>query len=209
MGLFSIFRRNKVELKGNVAFVGLGFSGKSTILNRLKTENFKEETLRTMGLNVDSFEYNGVKFSAFDLGGQETFRLIWEPYVANAIAICYIIDSSAHELFPESAKVLKDVLRYAQEKAILLILANKSDLAGSDTLNEIIKTFDFLNLQETAKLSRINMFNISAKTGDQFDDAFEWLAQSVTDSIKNASTTNKIVDLKEKNMHELKNSLGI
>lgn len=184
MGLLSIFRRNKVDLRGNVAFIGLGYAGKSTILNRLKNNEFVGDSLRTMGLNVDAFEYNGIKFSAFDLGGQETFRMIWEPYVTKAIAVVYVIDSSTSDLFSESASALRDVLKYIPDNATLLILANKSDLAGSDSLNKIVTAFDFYNLQTSTNLKRINIFYISAKTGDQFDDAFEWLAESVTTTIK-------------------------
>lgn len=184
MGLFSIFRRNKVALKGNVAFIGLGFAGKTTILNRLRSNEFTEDSLRTMGLNVDAFDYNGIKFSAFDLGGQETFRMIWQPYISNAIAVCYVIDSSTPDLFAESASVLHNVLSYIPENATLLILANKSDLAGPDTLDQIVSAFDFYKLQTSTNLSRINIFYISAKTGDQFDDAFDWLAESVTKTIK-------------------------
>jgi small GTP-binding protein len=184
MGLLSVFRRNKIALKGNVAFIGLGFAGKTTVLNRLRNNEFTEDSIRTMGLNVDAFEYNGIKFSAFDLGGQETFRMIWEPYVSNAIAVVYVIDASAFDLYPESASVLHDVLKYIRENATLLILANKSDLAALNSLDHIVESFDFFKLQNSYNLKRINIFYVSAKTGDQFDDAFDWLADSVTKSIK-------------------------
>ena len=187
MGLFSIFKRNKVSLKGNVAFIGLGYAGKTTILNRLRSNEFNEDTIRTMGLNVDAFEYNGIKFSAFDLGGQETFRMIWQPYISNAIAVVYVIDSSTPELFIESASVLHDILSHIPENATLLILANKSDLAGPNTLDQIVNAFDFYTLQTSTNLSRINIFYISAKTGDQFEDAFDWLAESVTATLKGKS----------------------
>jgi small GTP-binding protein len=207
MGIFSIFKRKK--LKGNIAFVGLGYAGKTTILNRLKSNNFSDETIRTMGLNVDSFEYQGVNFSAFDLGGQETFRLIWAPYVSKTIAVCYVIDSSTPELFEESAQVLKSVLEYIPENAILLILANKSDLAGPNTLQNIIHILDFFNLQKESKLARINIFFVSAKTGDQFSDAFEWLAENVTEYLKNSDKMNKLSKSKNKTEQELKESLGL
>ena len=179
MGLFSkLFRRQKKLLEGNVAFIGLSFAGKTTILNRLRTQEFEEETLRTMGLNVDSFKYKGVAFSAFDLGGQASFRMIWEPYLKWAFAVVYVIDSSANN-FDESAQVLHQALQHIPENATLLLLANKSDLAKENVLGEIIEAFKFKKMQETAGLTRINLFFISAKTGDQFSQAFDWLARSV------------------------------
>ena len=206
MGLFSIFKRKKLE--GNVAFVGLGYAGKTTILNRLKTDNFTDDAIRTMGLNVDQFNYGNVIFSAFDLGGQDTFQMIWEPYVSKTIAVCYVIDSSTPDLFVESALTLKRVLEYIPKNAILLILANKSDLAGPRTLEEILDTFDFFTLQQNSKLSKINLFYISAKTGDQFADAFEWLSENVKDYLNNAKKMKKLADSKNNVKEELKESVG-
>ena len=206
MGLFSIFKRKKLE--GNVAFVGLGYAGKTTILNRLKTDNFTDDAIRTMGLNVDQFNYGNVIFSAFDLGGQDTFQMIWEPYVSKTIAVCYVIDSSTPDLFVESALTLKRVLEYIPKNAILLILANKSDLAGPRTLEEILDTFDFFTLQQNSKLSKINLFYISAKTGDQFADAFEWLSENVKDYLNNAEKMKKLADSKNNIKEELKESVG-
>ena len=207
MGLFSIFKRKKLE--GNVAFVGLGFAGKSTILHRLKTENFTEHTVRTMGLNVDSFKVEGVNFNAFDLGGHETFRLIWEPYICKTIAVCFVIYSSAPALFPESVWVLQQVLEYLPETAILLLIAKKSDLAGRDTLKEIISTFNFVELTENSKLSRINIFYISAKTGDQFIDAFEWLSENVSEYLNNSEKMKKLSESKGKTTSEYKEFVGM
>ncbi|OLS27413.1 MAG: GTPase HflX [Candidatus Heimdallarchaeota archaeon LC_3] len=186
MGLLArILRKSKgKQFEGNVAFIGLSYAGKTTILNRLRYDQFEEDTLRTMGLNVDNFEYKGIKFSAFDLGGQETFRMIWEPYLKTSIAVCFVIDSSSPESYVESAEVLRSMLRHIPSKATLLLLANKNDLAPTNALAAIITAFNFKELQETADLKAINLFYISAKTGDQFSEAFDWLSEVVTDTLK-------------------------
>jgi small GTP-binding protein len=194
LGLLSrlLGRSSEKQFEGNVAFIGLSFAGKTTILNRLRFDKFEEDTLRTMGLNVDNFEYKGVKFSAFDLGGQETFRMIWEPYLKTAVAVCYVIDSSTPESYMESGDVLRSVLKNIPSKAALLLLANKSDLAPKNALAAIITAFDFKSLQETADLKAINLFYISAKTGDQFSEAFDWLADVVTDTLKKNDYRKKV-----------------
>lgn len=180
------------QFEGNVAFIGLSFAGKTTILNRLRFDEFEEDTLRTMGLNVDNFEYKGIKFSAFDLGGQETFRMIWEPYLKSSIAVCFVIDSSSPESYVESAEVLRSMLIHIPSKATLLLLANKSDLAPPNALAAIITAFNFKKLQETSDLKAINLFYISAKTGDQFSDAFDWLSDVVTDTLKKNDYRKKV-----------------
>ena len=60
-----------------VTFIGLGFAGKTTMLQRLRTGEFHGQSNRTIGLNVDHFTYRDVKFQAFDLGGQQSFHIIW------------------------------------------------------------------------------------------------------------------------------------
>jgi small GTP-binding protein len=205
LGLLSkLFGKSKVsKIEGNVVFIGLSYAGKTSILNRLRFDSFSGDTLRTMGLNVDSFEYNNVKFSAFDLGGQETFRkMIWEPYLKTAIAVCYVIDSSRPQEYFESADVLKSVLKDIPSNAVLLLLANKSDLAPSNALGEIISAFNFKSLQETANLRAINLFYISAKTGDQFSEAFDWLTDVVTERMNKKKHKTKKLDIPDSSYNQ-------
>ena len=170
----------KERIQGIVSLIGLSYAGKTTILHKLMTGEFLDNPFRTMGLNVEYFEYKNVKFAAFDLGGQEGLRSIWEPYLKESISVCYVIDSSDPEKYQESANVLHSVLHFIPERAILVLLVNKSDLAPQDALVKIVTTFKFKELQETANLKAINLFYISAKTGDQFDMAFSWLADAIT-----------------------------
>ena len=60
-----------------------------------------------------------------DLGGQETFRMIWEPYVKNAIAIVYVIDSSTPEYFDESALIITEDAETDIKPAVLLYCKSK------------------------------------------------------------------------------------
>ncbi|MFQ5979986.1 MAG: ADP-ribosylation factor-like protein [Candidatus Heimdallarchaeota archaeon] len=170
------------EATGTVVFIGLGGAGKTTILNRLIHGEFSSPG-RTMGLNVDEFSYRSVRFRTFDLGGQETFHTLWGAYVEHAAAVVYVVDASDPVLFPESFEALKISLKTIPSRCILMILANKSDLDESRALDEILKTFDLFYLQNQANLKGINIFLVSAKTGDAFTDAFDWLVNSMTGTV--------------------------
>ncbi|MHA2270980.1 MAG: ADP-ribosylation factor family protein [Candidatus Hodarchaeales archaeon] len=172
-------KREKEFNEGTVVFIGLGGAGKTTILNRLIHGEFTSPG-RTMGLNVDEFTYRKVRFRTFDLGGQETFHTLWSSYVQHASAVVYVVDASNPLLFPESYNALKTSLLTIPSKAILMILANKSDLDAARTLDEILKVFDLFFLQNDANLKAINIFLISAKTGDSFNESFDWLVSSMT-----------------------------
>jgi small GTP-binding protein len=167
------------EATGTVVFIGLGAAGKTTILNRLIHGEFTSPG-RTMGLNVDEFSYRKVRFRTIDLGGQDTFHPLWASYVAHAAAVVYVVDASNPMLFPESYEALKQALATIPVNCILMILANKSDLHTARTLDEILSTFDLFYLQNQAKLKGINIFLISAKTGDSFSDSFDWLVSTMT-----------------------------
>ncbi|MHA1866222.1 MAG: ADP-ribosylation factor-like protein, partial [Candidatus Heimdallarchaeaceae archaeon] len=56
----------------NIVLLGLENAGKTTLLNTLKGEKFRE-TRTTIGINVDLINYNGYKFQAIDVGGQRVF----------------------------------------------------------------------------------------------------------------------------------------
>ncbi len=176
--LFSKAERELTE--GSVVFIGLGNAGKTTILNRLIQGEFMGTTTRTMGLNVDEFAYRKVKFRAFDLGGQDAFHALWGSYVQNAAAVVFVVDASNPMVFPESYDSLKKALKSIPSKCILMILANKSDLDAARTLDEILKTFDLFYLQKQANLKGINIFLVSAKSGDSFYESFDWLVGALT-----------------------------
>ena len=82
-----------------ITFIGEAFAGKTTILYRLRTGEYTGDTTRTMGLNVDAFEYRNIQFHAFDLGGQESFRIIWGDYLRLSQAIVFVVDCANPESF--------------------------------------------------------------------------------------------------------------
>ena len=66
---------------------------------------------------------------AWDLGGQEKMRSVWDVYYLNSDAIIYVIDSNDFENFEESKNQFYLLLKNeALKNAILLIFANKQDL---------------------------------------------------------------------------------
>jgi len=178
----SILRR---ILKGNeaakyeIAIIGLDNAGKTTIVNRLLRSEFVPTT-RTLGVNYRTVKYKQIQFNIVDLGGQKVYRnLLWAPALEKEIsAIIFVLDSAdirvseASEAFWESIK--------HNEKAPVLFIANKIDLPGSRPFDLIVKD---LNLISAVRSSRpVGLFRISAKTGENFYDAFDWLADVLSGS---------------------------
>lgn len=67
MGMFG----SKKEMR--VLMLGLDSAGKTTILYRLKAGR-SVQTIPTVGFNVETVEYKGVKFNVWDVGGQDKIR---------------------------------------------------------------------------------------------------------------------------------------
>ncbi|KAF2283574.1 hypothetical protein GH714_012040 [Hevea brasiliensis] len=47
-----------------------------------------------IGFNVETVQYNNIKFQVWDLGGQTSIRPYWRCYFPNTQAVIYVVDSS-------------------------------------------------------------------------------------------------------------------
>ncbi|MHA1974697.1 MAG: ADP-ribosylation factor family protein [Candidatus Hodarchaeales archaeon] len=178
----SILRRifkGKEATQHEIAIIGLDNAGKTTIVNRLLRSEFVPTT-RTLGVNYRTVKYRQIQFNIVDLGGQKIYRnLLWAPALEKEIsAIIFVLDSAdlriseASEAFWESIK--------HNEKAPVLFIANKIDLPGSRPFDLIVKDLDLISAVRSSR--PVGLFRISAKTGENFYDAFDWLADVLSGS---------------------------
>ena len=126
-------------------------------------------------ISIHSFEPNDVPPQ--DVGGQDRLRPYWIHYYTGTRGIVYVVDSSDRARIPkareEFAKVLGD--EQLAETSILLI-ANKQDMPGALSKEEMEKAF------EINKLAGERSWKVSptvAKDGTGLVDAFRWLADSM------------------------------
>lgn len=182
MTMFSLFYGlwkyafSKTEF--HVLILGIEKAGKTTLLEKLKSMYTTLEGLPpdrivpTVGLNIGRIEAANAKLVFWDLGGQIGLRTIWEKYYEEANAIIYVIDASSPSSFEDSKSALEKVLRHQDLRgAPLLILANKQDLAGALSSEELARYLDLKELDE-----RPYMFEaISAYSGMGIKLTIDWL----------------------------------
>ncbi|MFX0092445.1 MAG: ADP-ribosylation factor family protein [Candidatus Hodarchaeota archaeon] len=169
--------RRKRKKKYQIAIVGLDQAGKTTIVNRLIRKEYVEGIVRTMGVNTETVTYKNVEFSMFDLGGQQTFReFLWDEYVVKADAIIYVLDSADLRL-KEASEAFWQTVEVGQPDVPLLFLANKDDLPDARPFDAIIADLD---LGRAARERKFGIFRVSAKTGYNFYDGFDWLTRALT-----------------------------
>jgi len=107
--------------------VGLDAAGKTTILYKLMLGEVVT-AIPTIGFNVEAIQYKNIKFTMWDVGGQDTIRPLWVHYYQNTDAIIYVVDS--HDRDPERIRDARDELHKLMNEdelknASLLVFANK------------------------------------------------------------------------------------
>merc|ERR1712223_1073093 len=96
-------------------------------------------TIPTIGFNVDNVEYKNLKFTVWDVGGQQSIRQLWKHYYSNTDGIIFVIDANDTKRVRGNEHCAKEELhRLMEEEELqncqLLVFANKQDLPnGRDT----------------------------------------------------------------------------
>ncbi|XP_057709087.1 ADP-ribosylation factor-like protein 4C [Corythoichthys intestinalis] len=119
----------------HVVMLGLDSAGKTTVLYRLKLNEFVN-TVPTIGFNAERLRLpvggSGVTFHVWDVGGQEKLRPLWRSYSRAADGLVYVVDSVDAERLEEARAELHKVTRLSENLgAPLLVIANKQDLPRS------------------------------------------------------------------------------
>ena len=188
--ILDFFSRSRNNFK--IIILGIQNAGKTTILYRLSLGQLVKTT-PTIGSNVEAICYNNVKFQAWDLGGQESTRSIWDVYFINSDAIIYVVD--AHDKNFEDSKNQFDKLltNEALKGAVILIFANKQDLPGAKSVNEIIQIYGLANIRD-------HVWHIqpcSAQTGEGLITGIKWLSDQLVYKTNNSFPVNPYVNPEE------------
>merc|ERR1711959_11337 len=120
-----------------ILMLGLDAAGKTTILYKLKLGEVVS-SVPTIGFNVETLEYKKIKFTVWDVGGQDKIRLLWRHYYQNTQGLIFVVDSSDKDRVDLAKEELHKMLAEEELKdSVLLVFANKQDLPGAMTCPEI------------------------------------------------------------------------
>ncbi|KAK4404523.1 ADP-ribosylation factor 1 [Sesamum angolense] len=191
--LFSSLFGNK---EARILVLGLDNAGKTTILYRLQMGEVVS-TIPTIGFNVETVQYNNIKFQVWDLGGQTSISEIgivvesgnifietssflpepyWRCYFPNTQAIIYVVDSSDTDRLVVAKEEFHAILEEEELKgAVVLLFANKQDLPGA---------LDDAAITEALELHKIKnrqwaIFKTSAIKGEGLFEGLDWLSNTL------------------------------
>ena len=199
--ILDFFSRSRSNFK--IIILGIQNAGKTTILYRLSLGQLVQTT-PTIGSNLEEISYNNVKLQAWDLGGQESTRSVWDVYFVNTDAIIYVIDSHDTNYDESKTQFYKLLENEALKNAVILIYANKQDLSGAKSVNDIIQIYELNKLKD-------HVWNIqpcSAQTGEGLITGMKWLSDQLVFKSNNNFPVNPYVDNIENKNKNNKNKKG-
>ena len=188
--ILEFFSRSRNKFK--IILLGIQNAGKTTILYRLSIGQLVKTT-PTIGSNVEEISYNNVKLQAWDLGGQESTRSVWNVYFVNTDAIIYVIDTHDETYDDSKTQFYKLLSNDALKNAIILIYANKQDLPGAKSVAEIIQIYEL----DTIKDHIWHIQPCSAQTGEGLITGMKWLSDQLVFKSNNNFPINPYVDYPE------------
>lgn len=176
MGLHTILKKLKQKEKEvRILMLGLDNAGKTTIMKRFNGEDISTIS-PTLGFNIQTLEHKGFKLNIWDVGGQKSLRSYWRNYFECTDGLVWVVDSADKRRMADCKKELHALLQ--EERlggATLLVFANKQDLAGALTREEIRSQLDLAAI--TTHHWRI--VSCSAVTGDNLVTGVDWLLDDI------------------------------
>lgn len=137
------------KAEANILVVGLDNSGKTTILNQLKSEDSRAtDIVPTIGFNVEKFVAKSLSITAFDMSGQGRYRALWERYYRDCHGIIFVIDSSDKIRMVVARDELESITKHSElmnKRVPVLFFANKMDLR--DAVSSV-KVTSLMGLEE-------------------------------------------------------------
>jgi len=162
--------------------LGLDNAGKTTILRKFCGEPI--DTIEpTLGFNIQTLQHAGYNLNLWDVGGQKSIRAYWRNYFESTDGLIWVVDSADRmrlELCKEELKKLLQQERLAG--ASLLIFANKQDVAGALSANEIANVLE-LETSEQFKNRHWNILACSAMTGEGLVEGVDWIVDDIAGRI--------------------------
>lgn len=181
MGLLSIIRKIKrKEKEMRILMVGLDNSGKTTIVLHINGEDTSVIS-PTLGFNIRTINYQKYTLNVWDVGGQKTIRSYWRNYFEETDGLVWVVDSSDIRRLDDCRMELHNLLKEERlSGSSLLVLANKQDIKGALTPDEITKV---LKLDALDKTRHWEIVGCSAYTGQGLKEGFDWLVQDIASRI--------------------------
>ena len=103
----------------------------------------------TLGF-VETVSYRNIEFMVWDMGGQDKIRQLWSHYYEETQALIFVVDSADAERMDEARQELHKLMEQEELKdAVLLVYANKQDVAGALSVQQVAESLRLGDLPDS------------------------------------------------------------
>lgn len=165
--------------EGSLLVLGLDNAGKTTLLYALQTGGDVRPFPPTDRPALNNFSAHRVHFQAWDLGGHEAVRHLWQDYVAESVsAVLFLIDAADDQRLEEAGYELDALIGEKVLQGLpVAVLLNKCDLENALPTEEVQKRIDWNHLvAEQGGPEYMNVYRISVLKGEGYQQAFRWIS---------------------------------
>lgn len=128
--------------------------------------------LKTIKLGRDK-----IRLELWDTAGMERYRTIYNSYYHSAHGVMCVYDMTSEKSFRNlEGYWLKEIKQHAPQNSVLMLVGNKADL-------ETERKVDFTRAERLATRLGVSLYEVSAKTGINCDDAFYTLAAAMREKV--------------------------
>ncbi|CAK9110881.1 Ras-related protein Rab-5B [Durusdinium trenchii] len=164
------------ERRFKLVILGTMGVGKTCLTLRFVKGLFDDDQLPTIGAAymTQKLESNGKQFifEIWDTAGQERYEAITPLYYRSAEAAVIVFDLTYQESFQKAKEWLKRLRKERPDPDMpIALVGNKCDREGREVDDEAVQTF--------VEENNLKYFETSAKTGENVDDMFAWVATSL------------------------------
>ena len=161
-----------------IILIGSTGVGKSSLLQRYIQKVFEDAYTCTIGVDffMKTIEVNDktVKLQLWDTAGTEKYRSITTSYYRGAHCAFIVFDLTSIETFKNLSQWIESYYKYCNhefEKNVVII-GNKNDLEERRAVSKE-------QIDEFLKMHNFSYFETSAKTGDNVDECFHFIAEKL------------------------------
>ena len=163
--------------EGTLLLLGLDNAGKTTLLHKLQTGRVRNFPPTDRPSPTTSFTFQGISLKAWDLGGHEAVRHLWQDYVCECKAVLFLVDASDSERMEEVGFELDALIaEHVVEGLPVCIMLNKCDLPLAMSTEEMCRRIDYHHLQRIQGHDKMQVFRISVLRGEGYQQAFRWIS---------------------------------
>lgn len=164
-----------------IVVVGDHNCGKSCILLRFAENSFRHDHISTLGvdfkLKTIKLGRDRIRLELWDTAGMERYRTIYNSYYHSAHGVMCVYDLTDERSFENLQNYwLKEIGNHAPSNAILILVGNKADLEDQ-------RKVDFDRAERLASQLGVSLYEVSAKTGINVEDAFQNLVVGMRDRL--------------------------